>query len=148
MSVSFLDVFFTFYYILLYGPRQAKKRLQKETSNMRKMCEFTSGTCAVSSNYLLSIETFYSIQRFCLRTAKALVRLRGCAGWSGPSLSVYARRHVFVWRGLYFTVYIYSHPFMDYTLCYVFVFSKAFHALFRIPEMKTKKKKTRFYIKF
>ena len=26
-----------------------------------------------------------------------MIRLRGCAGWSGPSLSAYARRHVFAW---------------------------------------------------
>ena len=32
---------------------------------------------------------------------KARIRLRGCAGWSGPSLSAFARRHVFSWRGLY-----------------------------------------------
>ena len=48
----------------------------------------------LSSGHLLSIETFYSIQWFCLQTAKALIRLRGCAGWSGPSLSAYTRRHV------------------------------------------------------
>ena len=31
---------------------------------------------------------------------KALIRLRVCAGWSGPSLSAYARRYVFAWRAL------------------------------------------------
>ena len=29
---------------------------------------------------------------------KALIRLRGCAVWSGPSLSAFAQRHVFAWR--------------------------------------------------
>ena len=48
---------------------------------------------------LLSIDTFYSVQWFCQRTAKTLIRLRRCAGWSGPSLSAYARRHFFAWRG-------------------------------------------------
>ena len=33
----------------------------------------------VSSGYLLSIKTFYSVQRVCLRTAKTLIRLRRCA---------------------------------------------------------------------
>ena len=53
----------------------------------------------VPSGHLLSIETFFSIKQFCLRTVKAQIRLRGCAGWSGPSLSAYAHRHVFAWRG-------------------------------------------------
>ena len=42
----------------------------------------------------------FSSKWFCLRIAKALIRLRGCAGWSGPSLSAYAWRHgLFAWRG-------------------------------------------------
>ena len=45
----------------------------------------------VSSGPLLSIHTFFSMQCFCKRTRKAVIRLRGCAGWSGPSLSAYAR---------------------------------------------------------
>ena len=52
----------------------------------------------VSSGHLLSIETFFSIQWFSLRTAKALIRLRARAVWSGPSVSAYARIHDFVWR--------------------------------------------------
>ena len=48
----------------------------------------------VSSGNLLSTETFYSIQWFCLRTVKALIRLRVCTGWSGPSLSAFYRRRV------------------------------------------------------
>ena len=31
------------------------------------------------------------------RQQKALIRLHGCAGWSGPLLVAYARRHVFAW---------------------------------------------------
>ena len=30
---------------------------------------------------------------------KALIRLCGCRGWSGPSLSAYAWRHIFAWDG-------------------------------------------------
>ena len=52
----------------------------------------------VSSGPLLSSYTFYSIQWFRLRAVKALIRVRGCAGWSGPSLSAYARIDVFEWR--------------------------------------------------
>ena len=36
-----------------------------------------------SSGHLLSIYTFYNVKWFCYRTAKALIRLRECAGWSG-----------------------------------------------------------------
>ena len=32
-----------------------------------------------------------------------LIRLRGRAGWSRPSLDIYARRHFFAWRGPRFT---------------------------------------------
>ena len=53
----------------------------------------------ISSGPLLSIQTFCSIQWFCLRTLKALIRLREGAGWSGPSLFAYARRPVFAQRG-------------------------------------------------
>ena len=48
---------------------------------------------------LLYIEIFYSIQWFCLQTAKAQIRLCGWSDWSGPSLSAYVRRHVFYMTG-------------------------------------------------
>ena len=54
----------------------------------------------VSFGHLLFIETFYNIQWFRLRAVKALIRLRGCAVWSRPSLSSYARRHVFAYTYL------------------------------------------------
>ena len=34
-----------------------------------------------------------------LADSQGPVRLRGCAGWSGPSLSAYAWGHIFEWRG-------------------------------------------------
>ena len=41
------------------------------------------------------------------RIAKVLIRLRGCAGWSGPSLSAHARRHIFLARPvLYFVQHL------------------------------------------
>ena len=52
-------------------------------------CRFRS-SCPmpkISSGPLISIYTFCSIQWFCKQTVKALIRLHGCAGWSGPSLS-------------------------------------------------------------
>ena len=57
--------------------------------------------CKVSSGPLLSIHTrtFCNIQWFSSRTGRALIRLRGCAGWYGPSLCGYAQRYVFEWRG-------------------------------------------------
>ena len=55
----------------------------------------------VSSVSLLSIYIFGSIQRFCWRTAKILIELSVRKGWSGPILSVYARRHILAWCGLY-----------------------------------------------
>ena len=51
--------------------------------------------------HILSIDTFYSVQWFCYRTAKALIWTWGCAGRSGPLLSAYARRHNFTWLGQY-----------------------------------------------
>ena len=41
------------------------------------------------------IDTFYSIQCLCLRTTKALIRIRGCAGWFGLSMSTYAQRYLY-----------------------------------------------------
>ena len=49
----------------------------------------------VSSEPLLSIHTFCSIQWFCSQTVKALIRMRIRAVWSGPSLSAHAWRRVF-----------------------------------------------------
>ena len=45
----------------------------------------------VSYGPLLSILAFCSVQWFCQRTVKALIRLRGCTGWSGHLLSAYAQ---------------------------------------------------------
>ena len=57
--------------------------------------------CACAKGHpgiVLSIHIFCSIQLSCSWTVNALIRQRGCVGWSGPSLSAYARRHVFAWR--------------------------------------------------
>ena len=41
---------------------------------------------------------FYSTRWFYKWTVKVQIRLRGCAVWSGPTLSAYVRRRVFAWR--------------------------------------------------
>ena len=59
---------------------------------------------AVSPGPLLSVDIF-TRQWFCKRTEKALIRLRACAVWSGPSLSTHAlmkspwRNRFFAWCG-------------------------------------------------
>ena len=54
----------------------------------------------VSSEHLLSIETVYSIQRFCFRTENAQIRVWGSAGWSGPSLSARTNTNsTYSWKG-------------------------------------------------
>ena len=50
----------------------------------------TSLPSAVPAGPLLLAGTFYSIHYLCKR---------GCAGWSGPSVSSYIRRHLFVRHG-------------------------------------------------
>ena len=52
---------------------------------------------------LLYFVMFYSSQWFYKWTVRVLNRLHRRAGWSGPLLSVYARRYVFTWHGLYVT---------------------------------------------
>ena len=78
------------------GPRHAKKSAFKHAQNV--WIHIILYVRKVLSGQLLSIETFHSIQWLCLRTAKAQIRLYIHAGWSGPSLSACARRHVFAWR--------------------------------------------------
>ena len=72
---------------------------EKVSSSMRRMHRFIICMRKVSSGHLPSIDTFYSIQWFCKWTAKTLIGIRGCAGWSRPSLYAYAWRHAFACRG-------------------------------------------------
>ena len=68
---------------------------KKVRASMRKMHEqIILRMRKVLSGSLHSIHTFCSIQWFCYRTVKTLIRLRGSAGLSGPSLSAYAQIHV------------------------------------------------------
>ena len=65
-----------------FGLRQATKCARACAKCMRR----------VPTRSFLYIQAIYSSQWFCWRIVKALIRLRGCAGWSGPSLSAYAQR--------------------------------------------------------
>ena len=51
---------------------------------------------AVWSGYSLFVDIYYSIHWLCKRTTQALISLRNCAGWSGPALSAYCIRALFV----------------------------------------------------
>ena len=68
------------------------KSNEKLSSNMHKMFRFIQCLYKVSSRHLLTIVTFLSVKGFCYWTAKALIRLHGCAVWSGPSLSTHASK--------------------------------------------------------
>ena len=70
-----------------------KMRRMRRLRSFYACVKYHSGICSPF------IHSECSIQWLCWRTVKALIRLRGCAGWSGPSLSAYTRRHVFAWRG-------------------------------------------------
>ena len=78
---------------------QKAKSAFEQAQNMQT--EIILHMCKVSIRHLLSTGTFYSIQWFCLLTAKILIRLLGGKIWSGPSLSAYVWRHIFVWWGPY-----------------------------------------------
>ena len=100
-------------HLISYGPRQVKMchhaftkpgdansvdpdQLASEEATWSGSTLFVSCTCTKSHTGISSIstETFYSIHWFCLWTAKALIRLHGCAGWAGPLLSAYTLRHI------------------------------------------------------
>ena len=71
---------------------------------------FTPHMRKVSSGHYVSIDTFYSFN-WLLVDSEDLDQMRGCAGWSGPSLPAYALRHVFAWRGTFKEVeQLLKHP--------------------------------------
>ena len=79
-----------FFFIIIWALSSKKKAFEHA---QKVQTRIILHMCKVSSMHLLFIETFYSIQWFCLWTAKALIRLHGCTGWSGSSLSTYTWRH-------------------------------------------------------
>ena len=106
---------FTFFNIKnIKKPRKSIKILQFRNSSITvyiiisaSLSEKVPSKCLIqtilrmrkaSSGHMLSIETFYSIRWYMFgRTVKALIRLRGCAGWSRSLLSAYDWRHIFAW---------------------------------------------------
>ena len=74
---------------------------KKVTSSMcrRSGLSFTPHMRKVLSGQLFSTGIFYSVPWFLKRTLKAHFGLCRWVGWSRFSLSVYARRHDFAWRG-------------------------------------------------
>ena len=115
MSSLFIDIVYTIHWWCNLAT-QALKRLrmrspvwafvariwatpsEKAFSSMRKM---HIQVHPKSHPGIFSLDTFYSVQWIYNRTANALIRLRGYAGWSGHSLCSYVRRQVFTWRGPY-----------------------------------------------
>ena len=79
---------------LLYYLGPVKRKFAFKPAQMHSF-RFISRMRKVLSGHLFSIDAFRSIQWVCLRTVKAPIRLRTCAGWSGHSLSAYVRRYIF-----------------------------------------------------
>ena len=75
--------------IVLSGPWEARECLQTYAicTDLDHLAHAKNITGPLLSNY-----TLYSAQ-FCKQRVSALIRLPGCK--AGPSLSIYARRHVF-----------------------------------------------------
>ena len=68
-------------------------RMNRKCSNMRKMSRFRSPcACAMYHPGLCSPFIHSVVSNNSLWTVKALIRLHGCTGWSGPLLSAYAQR--------------------------------------------------------
>ena len=65
-------------------------------------------SCIVWSRALLYFLMSCSTLWFCKRTPKVLIRLRACAGWSGPLLSAYVRRRFRVawpkWKPMFYAI--------------------------------------------
>ena len=55
--------------------------------------------CVKRTNTFELVQNAHSGHPAHAQTVKTLIRLRKCAGCAGPSLSTYARRHIFVRRG-------------------------------------------------
>ena len=78
--------------------------------------------CKVSYGLLLSIHTFCSFQWFCLRTAKALIRLRGCMQRLITKTCLYnfdpLKPHFYIvklgFTGVYIIIYLISALNIDY----------------------------------
>ena len=61
----------------------------------------TGHATEASMRFEILVTETRNITLFRQRTTKALIRLRGSAGWSAPLLFAYDIRHVFSWPGSY-----------------------------------------------
>ena len=61
----------------------------------KPVCAATEASCSLEILAIESRDILLSQQR----TTKALIRLRGCAGWSAPLLFAYEIRYIFSWPG-------------------------------------------------
>ena len=77
------------------------ENMSSEVSNQVRLKLACSATEASMRIEILVTET-RDITRSWQRTTKALIRLRGCAGWSAPLLFAYDIRHVFSWPGSFY----------------------------------------------
>ena len=71
-----------------YGPHHAKTWLRAYAKCEDSCAKYHSDLCSPFMHSVVSDDS--------VRTVKALIRLRGYAGWSGTLPVAYARRHVFV----------------------------------------------------
>ena len=62
---------------------------------LKPACAATEASWRLEISAIESRDIILSKQR----TTKALIRLRGCAGWSAPLLFAYDIRHIFSWPG-------------------------------------------------
>ena len=79
---------------MISGPRQAKKYLRTcakcADSHHSVYAQSLIGHCSPLKHFIVSNDS---------RITKVMIRLRGCTGWSGPSVFAYVRKHVFERRG-------------------------------------------------
>ena len=80
----------------LIGPRRDKICLRgSDKAGLKPVSSATETSCNIEISLEASLYMILSNQRI----TKALIRLRECAGWSAPLLSVNPRRQVFLRRG-------------------------------------------------
>ena len=118
-SCVVLETCFCMYRKSLNGSRQVKNYLRTcvkciDSDSSRACAKSHPSICSPFVHSIVSND-FVS---FCKRTVKGLIRLRKCAGWSGPSLCADTRGHVFAAK--YVLLYIVAFQFYISILTSVF----------------------------
>ena len=98
----------TYSFLTKYLGSNIKKNVSSELMHTKKI-QTSQRRYIVWSGTLQYFVIVYTAQWFYKRTVKVLIRLRGCAVWSGPSLSAYARRHIFAWHDPWILVFCLLH---------------------------------------